>query len=597
MNSISKIIVEINGKPLKDFNSVSINQDMYGIDGFEIICRFESIEKVDEFIVEKSKDFLGMPIVIQTKTKVNDKENDALFFKGYITEVQGRRSGMSDSDQITISGGSAEILLNRKPTNRAFLNKTLNDIIKEVLKPYPIKSKVKCRETRQFEYIVQYEESDLEFLQRLSIRYGEWFFFNGSEIIFGENPLVETGLTLGFDLEDLSYDLRVTPVKFKSLTVDPLENKTHRYKSGSNKVSPNLNIYGKHAYKQSNQFYPEEGNYSYQHLNVKETDYKSALERVSELDEQKDAINLADISGTSTNSSLAPGKFTGLSSGWGKYLVTSVQHNFDNLLTYQNSFTAIMAESTMPEYTDPNYIRESATQVAIVKDNRDPEKLGRLKVNFCWMEKNQTTPWIRMASPYVGANWGFYFVPPKNSAVFINFEAGDVERPFCCGAYFDKRTTPDQAWTGNYREQDAKMQVIRTSAGHTIEFEDVSSSSGKIKIYNANGENSITLDNENGALTIHADGDLKLNATNIEINAEEKFFINSGDSVDIHADNESILRSSGGKVVLDSATEIKIESMNIEINGNTSLKANGGTSTEVSSSGITTVKGSVVQIN
>ena len=83
MDSISKVVIEINGKPLKDFENVAIYQNMYGFDSFEINCRFESFEKIDGFLIENSKDFLGMPIVIQTKTGEKDKEEDCFFFKGW----------------------------------------------------------------------------------------------------------------------------------------------------------------------------------------------------------------------------------------------------------------------------------------------------------------------------------------------------------------------------------------------------------------------------------------------------------------------------------------------------------------------------------
>lgn len=606
MNSISKIIVEINGKPLKDFENISINQNMYGIDSFEITCRFESFEKIDEFLIENSKDFLGMPIVIQTKTEVGENEEDCLFFKGYVTEIQGRRSGMSDSDQILISGGSEEILLNRKPVSRAFIDKSLDDIVKEVLKPYPLKNKIKSRSSQKYSYLVQFEESDLKFLKRLSIRYGEWFFFNGKEIVFGEIPEIEQVLTVGYNLQEFNYELRVNPVKFNLLSVEPMENKIHNYKSGSSAVNSNMNIYGKHAFNQSKQLYPEEGNNFYDHLNVKDSDYKNALEKVGELDEISDAVNLSDLSGLSSNGALTPGMFVMVNSpkekgtevtGYGRHLITSVQHYFDNLLIYNNSFTAIPAESTIPEYTDPNFILRSGSQVAVVKDNRDPEKLGRLKVKFPWMEKDQTTPWIRVASPYVGVDMGFYFIPPKEAGVYCDFESGDIERPYCTGAFFDKKVKPDTAWTGNYREQDAKMQVIRTSAGHTIEFEDVSNNSGKIKIYNADNANYITLDNENGVLSIHSNGNLNLSANNIKIEAEEDLLMACKKNFTIKADKDILMHAPTGDLAVNSGKSLNLGGLDVEIFADTTLKAKANASAEISASGNTVVKGAIVQIN
>ncbi len=100
------------------------------------------------------------------------------------------------------------------------MDKTLEEIVKEVLSYSKnlIKKKITPRDKFSYPYIVQYEESDLDFLKRLSIRYGEWFFFSGTDMIFGELPMPkkEQNLTIGYDLQNFHYQLRVNPVNFLS---------------------------------------------------------------------------------------------------------------------------------------------------------------------------------------------------------------------------------------------------------------------------------------------------------------------------------------------------------------------------------------------
>lgn len=543
MDSVSKINIEINGTPLKDFDTITINQNMYAKDGFEIVCRYDALEKPDAFLIENSKDFLGLPIVIIVKTELEAREKDAIVFKGYVTKIQGRKSGMADKDQVIISGGSSEILLDKKPASRAFLEKTLEDIVKEVLKPYPLKSKVKPRQTQLFDYIVQYEESDFDFLQRLSIRYGEWFFFNGKEFIFGEIPDAEHSLTIGYDLEEFNYGLKVNPVKFQLFSVDSLTMDVHRYKSGSSKTDSNLNIYGKHALKQSKQLFAEEGKDYYEHLNVKETEYKNALTQVGETDEIKDAVNLTELKGISTNPFLSTGLQVMVNSkkeksfdtiGFGRHLITSVQHRFNNLLTYQNSFTAIPAESQVPENTNPYFIKKAHNQLGMVTDNKDPKKLGRVKISFWWMEGKLSTPWIKVLTPYLHKNSGIYFVPTVNSRVLIAFEGGDIEKPYCLGNLYDEDAQPDSAWAGNTNEKNAKIHAIRTMSGNTIELHD-SDGAEKITIYDKGDKNRVTLDSANSTLTIHANGNLKLNADKIEIKADSGIELSSQKKIEINA--------------------------------------------------------------
>ena len=166
-------------------------------------------------------------------------EKTGVLFKGFITEIHGSRSEMSDNDKIVISGGSMEIQMNGKPVCKAFEDKTLEEIVKEVLGSYSFTgNKVKTRESFRYPYIVQYQESDLEFLKRLSIRYGEWFFFNGTDMIFGELPKSNQEMTIGYDLKDFRYQLRVNPVKFTLLSIDPLNSNIPRFKAGGGKADP-----------------------------------------------------------------------------------------------------------------------------------------------------------------------------------------------------------------------------------------------------------------------------------------------------------------------------------------------------------------------
>jgi len=611
MLHLSKIKISLNGKPLNGFQRVSINHNLYGIDSFEITCRYDSLEELDDFLIEKSKDFLGSAIVIQTKIKIKDEEKDGINFQGYVTEITSNRSDLSDDDCVIISGGSKEILLNRKPHNRAFIDKTLEDIVKEVLKDYPLNTKLKTRNKQTFPYIVQYEESDLGFLKRLSIRYGEWFFFNGTEVIFGEIPVVEHILTLGSSLKEFRYELKTAPVKFSLYSQDPLHPRfesIYNYQSGNEKIESSLNLYGKHALNKSEELYPLESNDYYEHLNVSESDYQKGLDEVGEIIETADAVNLADISGSSTFGLLAAGVYVKIKCpkqdgknkmDYGRYLVTSVHHSMDNNLHYSNTFTAIPGETVIPENTDPYFVRTSSNQIGFVIDNMDPEKLGRVKIALWWMDlKTEATPWVKVLSPYTGRGWGFFFVPAKNTRALVGFEDGDVERPYCLGLLWDKRGHPESNWAGNRDEHNAKTQAIRTITGHTIEFNDEPGQES-LRFYTVGNDkknfNEILLERDNeriiiktkGDMQISAGGTLKINANNIEISANKNIVIKSGEEIDLQAND----------IKSEAKVDIELSSMNISAKADLNLKIEGGTNAELSSTGATVVKGTVVQIN
>jgi len=613
MAIILKLNIRIDGEPLRDFEYVSIDENIYGIDRFQITCRYEAIEKLNAFLITNSRNFLGTPVTIQTRVKVRDSEKDILILKGFVTGIQGSRSGMADYDKIIITGGSEEISLTGKPTNRVFMDKTLEEIVKEVLKQYTVKTEIKPRDKFPYPYIVQYEESDLEFLERLSIRYGEWFFFNGEKIIFGElpKPGKEQKLSIGYDLTDFNYKLSINPVNFSLMSVDPSKTNIYKYKSGSGKINDSLNDYGKHALKKSKDLYFVEGIHYYKSLNVNENDFQKAIDKVGERDEESDAFNLSDLSGSSINPFLTAGKYIKVNCpgpkvsdppvDYGNYLITSVQHNFDNLFAYTNKFTAIPEKINIPENTNPYFIKTSSYQVGTVAENEDPKKLGRVRIHFPWMENNQMTPWINTMTPYTQNKSGIYFVPAVNTRVLTGFEGGDVEKPYCIGSLFDETFPPDPAWVGDYNKKDSKVHAIRTAGGQTIEFHD-DSGKEKIRIYDTKNKNEITLDTANGEITIKAKEKLTIEAKDIEIKAQNGMKIEAGQgleqkAMDIKTEAQKGLEQKAMEVKTEAQTTLETKATSVEINASASLKATGGATAEVSSSGVMTVKGSMVMIN
>jgi uncharacterized protein involved in type VI secretion and phage assembly len=71
-----------------------------------------------------------------------------------------------------------------------------------------------------------------------------------------------------------------------------------------------------------------------------------------------------------------------------------------------------------------------------VFDNEDPKMLGRIKARVPDVLKDKETGWALPCTPYAGAGVGFYFIPPKNAKVWIEFEAGKLNRPIWSGCYW-----------------------------------------------------------------------------------------------------------------------------------------------------------------
>lgn len=95
---------------------------------------------------------------------------------------------------------------------------------------------------------------------------------------------------------------------------------------------------------------------------------------------------------------------------------------------------------------------------ATVADPEDTDKLARIQVNVPALFAEAV--WARPCLPY-----GFYFIPPKGARVWVEFEAGDPERPIWSGTWYGPGDTPPEV-------KGATDRVLRTSQGFTIEVHD-----------------------------------------------------------------------------------------------------------------------------
>ncbi|MBK6381126.1 MAG: hypothetical protein IPF72_16180 [Chitinophagaceae bacterium] len=80
-------------------------------------------------------------------------------------------------------------------------------------------------------------------------------------------------------------------------------------------------------------------------------------------------------------------------------------------------------------------------QIANVKDNKDPDNMGRVRVQMLWQKGNEMTDWIRVMTPDAGSgkgggkNRGLVVIPEPGDQVLICFRYNDPDRPFCYGKH------------------------------------------------------------------------------------------------------------------------------------------------------------------
>ena len=87
--------------------------------------------------------------------------------------------------------------------------------------------------------------------------------------------------------------------------------------------------------------------------------------------------------------------------------------------------------------------------LGLVRDNRDPTGLARVKVSFPWHDRPDETFWARVAAPGAGKDRGLYIIPEVGDEVLVAFEYGDPRRPVVVGSVYNAKDMPPVALPAN----------------------------------------------------------------------------------------------------------------------------------------------------
>jgi len=197
--------------------------------------------------------------------------------------------------------------------------------------------------------------------------------------------------------------------------------------------------------------------------------------------------------------------------------------------------------------------------VGIVTNNQDPEKLGRVKVRFPWLNDTDESNWARVATMMAGQDRGTWFLPEVDDEVLVAFEHGSVEFPYVIGSLWNGKDTPPRdnsdgknnervikSRAGHeliFGDEGGKERVeIKTKAGHQLLLDDTGGSE-KITVIDKSGSNKIEMDSAAGNVSLTAQTKISLKALQIEITADSSLTM-KGAQIEITADADLKVQSS-----------------------------------------------------
>jgi uncharacterized protein involved in type VI secretion and phage assembly len=200
--------------------------------------------------------------------------------------------------------------------------------------------------------------------------------------------------------------------------------------------------------------------------------------------------------------------------------------------------------------------RVNEAVIGIVTDNKDPDKLGRVKVKLPVLSEQDATHWVPIVMQGAGKKRGWYFIPEVDDEVLVMFEHGDMNSPIVVGALWNGKDKPaDKNPGGNPR------RVIKSRAGSKVIFDD---EKGDLIIEDGGGVGRITL-GKKGILIEALKGDVCLQspAGEMKIVANEAT-IEAGANLEIVAG--AAMKFGSGAATEIKGTSVTLSGMPVNIN-------------------------------
>jgi len=600
-----KLITEINieDKAITHFASFTLQQEFNNHHYFELRFNHDQMGLPGLISLNDSRDFVGKTLTASFG-HAGDKLQE---FAGLVTKVELAQSHGYHGILI-VSGYSPTILIDRGPDLGSYLAKDLNTIVKLATKDTPANDLTivtNAARKSPIDYLIQYRESDFDFLNRLSGEYHEWFFYDGKQLHFGKpDEQKEVALFYGRDVHNLQYAMEVSPIKYKRFSYNPKQDEMlHSESTGKADGNPDLS----HAIQASNTIFSK----TFNQPSLIRVDNNSDIKSHVENEEKANISELLKVNGSGDNAELSIGGIAEITmslrqelafntESLGKFLITTINHHVDGTGKYHNTFEGLV--SSTERLKVKNFEKPYPDmQLADVIDNADPQGQGRIKVKFKWeCQTNDVTEWLRVITPDAGSsdkvskNRGFAFVPEKGDQVVIAFEEGNIARPIVLGSVYHGKI-------GSGGGDTNKTKSLTTRSGNTIIMDD---SNGSINVKDPSG-NVLTM-HGNGEVTLDAPNKFTINTTDFIVNASNSIAINaqpgekgggegtiaisSKKTIAATADTEGItLDATTMGVAITGKTDVNIESTSAaaSFKGSTETKIDGA---DVKMSGTATIR-------
>jgi len=535
-----------------DLVSISVESSLHLPDVATIVLHDTRLKWIDAPSLEPGK-------AIKVSAKASSAEGP--LFDGEIVELEPDFAGQTH--RLIIRAFDRLHRLARGRYVRSFLNVSDGDLVQKIAREVGLQAKTGPA-SEVHPYVFQNNESNLAFLRGRAAALGYVLYADGKTLHFTEPAADDPPIELQWASTLLEFRPRLTTVaQVTGSTVrgwDPVSKRAITAQAQNGNGAPAIGEKRKGGQLAKSAF-----NLDAPQLTADRPIRAQAVaDRLAQTVANRHtsrfveaegvcAGNTKIVAGTTVNVSAIGDRFSGA------YLVTGATHDYNPEQGYTTRFTvsgqhpATLLSVISPE---PERSPMRGLVIAIVTDNNDPDKLGRVKVQYPWLSADHASDWARVVVPGGGAERGMAFLPEINDEVLVGFELGDIHHPYVLGGLWNGVDKPPGDANKMIAGSKVEQRLIRSRTGHMFTFDD-SDGDGGVKIEDRNG-NSVHLKSNGDELVITTKG-------NVSVDSKQNMSV----------------KTQGG-VTIEATGPVEIKGMGVTIDG-------GG--------GTVDVKGSVINLN
>jgi type VI secretion system secreted protein VgrG len=435
---------------------------MHGAEGLSRLFEFE-VDLVSDSYTLDMKSLLGKPMTLEIQTS-----GEPRFLGGEITRCVLVGRDTSDGRYYLYRATLRPWLwyLTQTSDSKIFQNKSVPDVIREVLKDYKYPVEFKLADSyRSWEYCVQYQETDFAFVSRLMEHEGIYYWFRhekDTHTLVLTDDVTQHEAAPGYERipyygpdrnavprEDYIYEWelaeQITPGAFATTDYHPL---TPAASLEARRNNPGAHDNG------DLEMYEWQGGYT----NPEDAEHYTRVRLESLQCEREQGRGSCNARG------LAPGYLFTLrnhprQAENREYLILGAYYRIresayttgsGDPATFDIDFIVLPAsiQFRAPRVTPIPHTHGPQTATVVGKQGEEiwTDKMGRVKVQFHWdrygKKDENSSCWVRVSSPWAGGGFGGIQLPRVNDEVVVDFIGGQPDRPIIIGRVYNANNLP-----------------------------------------------------------------------------------------------------------------------------------------------------------